>query len=117
MTCKEDLARQFAESVADQTRAIGRGDHRSDNRSAKRALRVFCQLRSLGDVGRDALLPLLRHERADVRITAAAFLLRHRTAEAQVVLEAEARGEGFSAFEARQALERWKEGTWALDPP
>ncbi len=36
------------------------------------------------------------------------------TTEALAVLEAEARGDGFSAFEAGQALERWKEGSWAL---
>jgi hypothetical protein len=117
MTQKEEFVRQFAESVAAQTDAISRGDHRSGNHFARRALKAFGRLRSLGDPGRDALLPLLQHERADVRITAAAFLFRHRTSEARAVLEAEAQGEGFSAFEARQALERWREGTWALDPP
>jgi hypothetical protein len=43
-------------------------------------------------------------------------VLRHRTTEARAVLEAIARGEGLAAFEASEALERWDEGTWALDP-
>jgi hypothetical protein len=52
----------------------------------------------------------------DVRVTAAAFLLRYRTAEAKAVLEEAAKGEEMVPFEAQQALLRWEEGTWALDP-
>jgi hypothetical protein len=47
---------------------------------------------------------------------AAAFLLRHRHEEARRVLEDLAHGEGFVAFEASEALKRWEEGTWQLDP-
>jgi hypothetical protein len=43
-------------------------------------------------------------------------LLRHRTAEAKAVLEEAAKGEEMVPFEAQQALQRWEEGTWALDP-
>ena len=111
-----DLVRQFADSVATQTMCIAQGDARTGNRHAKRRIRIFEKLRGLGDAGRDALLPLLRHERADVRTTAAAYLLRYRTAEARAVLEAEARGKGFDAFAAQEALKRWDEGTWSLDP-
>lgn len=46
----------------------------------------------------------------------AVFGLRHRTAEAKAVLEEAAKGEGMVPFEAKQALLRWEEGTWALDP-
>jgi hypothetical protein len=35
---------------------------------------------------------------------------------AKAVLQAEANGKGRLAFEAAQALERWKDGTWELDP-
>nr|WP_255428434.1 DUF2019 domain-containing protein [Corallococcus sp. AB038B] len=66
--------------------------------------------------GRDALLVLLKHERMDVRVMAAAHLLRYRTAEAKAVLEEAAKGKGLVPFEAGQALKRWEEGTWALDP-
>jgi hypothetical protein len=47
---------------------------------------------------------------------AAAHLLRYRTAEAKAVLEEVAKGEGLVSFKAEQALKRWEEGTWALDP-
>lgn len=52
----------------------------------------------------------------DVRVMAAAHLLRYRTAEARAVLEEAAKGTGLVPFGAQQALKRWEEGTWALDP-
>ena len=56
------------------------------------------------------------HPNMDVRTTAAAFLLRYRTAEAKAILEEASKGEGLVAFASSQALKRWDEGTWALDP-
>ena len=47
---------------------------------------------------------------------AAAYLLRHSGDAARVVLEAAARDKGLVAFGAAQALKRWEEGTWDLDP-
>jgi hypothetical protein len=74
------------------------------------------ELRSRGDAGQDALAVLFRHPSMDVRTAAAAFLLRYRTTEAKAVLEEAARGKGLIPFEASEALKRWEEGTWALDP-
>ena len=54
--------------------------------------------------GRDALAVLLAHPRMDVRVAAAACLLRHRTQEAQRILEQAAAGKGLAAFEAQQVL-------------
>ncbi|RKG99323.1 hypothetical protein D7V97_31815 [Corallococcus sp. CA053C] len=53
-------------------------------KSADKALAALMQLR---DAGRGALALLFAHARMDVRVTAAAFLLRHRTAEVKVVVE------------------------------
>ncbi len=47
---------------------------------------------------------------------AATYLLRYRTAEAKAILEEAAKGQGLVAFEAGEALKRWEEGVWALDP-
>ena len=112
----EDLVEQFAENVAAQTDAIWRGDAKTGNKHAKRYGAAFDKLRTHGAAGRDALAVLLKHPRMDVRVTAAACLLRHCTAEAKAVLEEAAKGEGMVPFEAQQALQRWEEGTWALDP-
>lgn len=59
---------------------------------------------------------LFGHPHPDVRVMAAAFLLRHRTAEAKAVLEAAARGKGIAALGADETLKSWNEGTWELDP-
>ena len=111
------LVEQFAAEVVKQTDSIWRGDHRTGNKHAKRYIAVFQKLRAMGDAGRDGLATLLTDERLDVRVMAAAYLLRHRTTEAMGVLATAAKGTGFIAFEAGQAIERWDDGTWALDPP
>ena len=54
--------------------------------------------------------------RPEVRVMAASFLLRHSEEKAKAVLEAEASKPGLVAFDAQQVLERWQDGTWALDP-
>ena len=111
------LVKQFAEEVANQTDAMWSGDARAGNKHAKRYIAAFRKLRALGDSGRDALAVLLTHERPDVRVTAAAYLLRHRTLEAMRVLQEASKGKSLIAFESSEAIKRWKEGTWALDPP
>lgn len=112
----EKLVEQFAENVAAQTDAVWQGDARTGNKHAKRDMAAFDTLRAHGDAGRDALAVLLHHPRMDVRVAAAAYLLRYKTAEARAVLEGAAKGQGLVPFEAGQALNRWEEGTWALDP-
>ena len=110
------LVADFARHVQAQTEAIWRGDAKTGNKHADKCLAAFDKLRSHGDTGRDALAVLFTHPRMDVRVSAAALLLRHRTAEAKAVLEEAAKGKGLVPFEASQALKRWEEGTWALDP-
>ncbi len=71
----------------------------------------------MGDPGRDALVVLLEHVRPDVRVMAAAYLLRHRTVESMAVLREAAKGESLVAFGAAQTIKGWEEGRWHLDPP
>jgi hypothetical protein len=111
----EELVEEFAYHVQAQTEQIVGGSAKIGNKHAKKAIAAFQQLRSHGDAGRDALAALFSHPRMDVRTTAAAFLLRHRTAEAKAVLEEAAKGQGLVPFGASEALKRWEEGTWALD--
>jgi hypothetical protein len=112
----ERLVEEFAHHVQAQNEEIFRGDAKTGNKHAKKALAAFLQLRAHGDAGRDALAKLFSHPRMDVRVMAAVFLLRHRTAEARAVLEEAAKGQGLIPFGASEALKRWEEGTWALDP-
>lgn len=106
----------FVDSVVKQTQAVWSGDPRKKNREARRCWRSFLQIREFGDAGRDALAELFTHERADVRVTAAAFLLRHKTTEALKLLHEEAQESTLVGLEAEQAIARWRDGTWQLDP-
>ncbi|WP_375758901.1 DUF2019 domain-containing protein [Corallococcus exercitus] len=112
----EKLVSQFAENVAAQTDAIWRGDSTAANRYAKKYISIHNKLRAHGDAGREALTVLFAHPRMDVRVMAAAYLLRYRTKDATAVLKEAAKGEGLVPFKAGQALLRWEEGTWSLDP-
>jgi hypothetical protein len=112
----EKLVEGFARHAAAQTDALWEGDSKTANKHAKQVNKTFDKLCAQGDAGRDALTELFSHPRMDVRVKAAAFLLRHRTEEAKAVLRAAATGEGLVAFVASEALKRWEEGTWALDP-
>jgi hypothetical protein len=107
---------QFADAVAQQTEALRQNDYQTGNKHAKRCIAAFEKLRVFGDPGRDALASLLVHTRGDVRAMAACFLLRHRTQEAMEVLRTEAAGGGLTAFGASEAIKRWEEGSWNLDP-
>lgn len=112
----EALVDSFAYHTTAQTAAIFRGDAKTGNKHARLCDAAFRKLCAHGNAGRDALAVLLRHPNMDVRTMAATYLLRYRTAEAKAVLEEASRGQGLIAFEAGEALKRWEEGTWALDP-
>ncbi|WP_257463355.1 DUF2019 domain-containing protein [Archangium lipolyticum] len=112
----EELVERFARHVQAQTDSIFRGDARTGNKHADQLIAAFDELCAHGNAGRDALTALFTHPRMDVRVKAAAFLLRHQTEEAKAVLREAAAGEGLAAFSASEALKRWEEGTWALDP-
>ncbi|MFL5355407.1 DUF2019 domain-containing protein [Archangium sp.] len=116
MTQLEQLVAEFAENVAAQTDSIWRGDAKTGNKHARRYIAAFGKLIAHGDAGRDALTVLFKHPRMDVRVSAAAYLLRYRTAEARTILDEAARGEGLVPFEASLVLKNWENGTWALDP-
>ena len=117
MTMVDSLVDDFAHCVARQMDAIRRGDAVAGNEYARRYIAAFEQLRAHGDAGRVALARLLDDVRADVRVMAAAYLLRHCEGRARAVLEVESKGKGWAAIGAAQALKRWEDGTWSLDPP
>ena len=115
---KETIARWvsvFRENVVAQTDAIwNRGHH--GNEHARRYIRALGKLREIGDTGRDALGVLLNDIRPDVRVATAAFLLRYKHEQAMGVLREAAKGKGMVSFEAGEAIKRWNEGAWQLDP-
>ena len=79
------LAGQFADNVAAQTDALWQGDAEAGNRCARKYISAFVRLQAHGDTGREALTVRFSHPRMDVRVMAAAYLLRYRTHEAREV--------------------------------
>src|SRR5690349_21136218 len=112
----EDLVQQFAEAVVAQDACLERGDAKTGNRHANRQFAAFRKLRAMGDSGREALAALFRDSRPTVRGMAAVFLLRYKTEDALAVLRALSKRRGMIGFEASEAIKRWEEGTWQLDP-
>ena len=108
-----ELVKEFADCVFAQSKEK---DAKVGNEYARRYTAAFETLRAVGDEGREALATLLADDRAEVRVVAASCLLRYCGARARAVLEKEAAGRGLLAFRAAQALQRWDEGTWHLDP-
>jgi len=111
-----ELVDEFGRTVEAQNFAIAKSNPKKGNELARLRAKIFDELRSKGDAGRDALATLLDDQRSDVRVMAASYLLRHCGQRAIDVLEQESKKSGIVAFGAQQALLRWKDGTWSLDP-
>lgn len=109
------LVQQFRTHTKEWAKA-SQSDSAEATRHDDLVLEAFDELAKHGDSGRDALMVLFADPDPEVRTSAAAFLLRHCTSEAQLVLREVAKGKGMVAFSAEQALQRWEEGTWSLDP-
>ncbi len=114
----EELVREFAFSVVAQREAMAKGKPRRGNRFADRRAEAFDKLVSVyGDHGREALKTLLRHGDPETRGMAAVYLLRYCTDEALPVLEELVQKEkGLIALKGAEAIKRWEEGDWHLDP-
>lgn len=111
---KEELVEVFATNVA---AAWAEARAQRANKYVNRSERAWEALRAMGDEGREALAVLLKDPRPEVRCDAACRLLRYRTSEALKVLRECARRGGVIGLAAKLNMQRWKEGTWQMDPP
>jgi len=109
------LVSVFRENVIRQTDTIW-NEGRSGNAFARKSIRAFEKLREHGNAGRDAFAILMTDLRPDVRVAAAAYMLRYRHEEAMEVLRQAAARDGMVGFEAGEAIKRWNEQVWSLDP-
>jgi hypothetical protein len=109
----DQLVEDFALTVIRQDNAetVDEG-----NRYARERSKVFDELITHGDDGREALVRLFDHEDLGVRCMAAVYLLGYKHAEAVKVLEELAKGRGMNAFGAQQSLKNWESGDWEVDP-
>jgi uncharacterized protein DUF2019 len=108
------LLAQYA--VRDRQDADARPDVESWNRLADQIGLVEHEIKSRGDDGIDALLPLIRHSNPNVRYVAAVQCLRQRTSQVLPVLEEMARTNDFreTKIDPESALTLWREGKWVV---
>ncbi len=110
------IVQRFVVSTLAEAKCHRAGNARVGNRHAKKVVAAWQELCSIGDDGRQALATLLADSRPEVRTSAAVFLLRYCTDDALRVLRAQARERGMLGFGAGEAIKRWNEGVWDLDP-
>jgi hypothetical protein len=110
------LVEQFSQAAERMSEAIMKGDWRENNKWAKKQANAFQQIIAIGDIARDELLTLLEHQSLSVVLSAAVFSLKYDTAKSIATLEQiAATDSGIIGFQAEQALQRWKEGSWQLE--
>jgi len=110
------IVNRFAETVIAQNTATMKADTATANRQAKKRSGLFKKLRAYGDDGREALSELFNHPRPDVREMAAVYLLRYKHKEAMAILKELSKRGDLVGFGAGQAIQRWNEGEWQIDP-
>jgi hypothetical protein len=110
-----ELVRVFAEAAARQYTATEQGDFHTANRCATTICRAFSDLKALGKTGQDALLGLTVHTDPAVASLAACYSLPYAPDTCRLVLKRIARRRDIIGFMADETLNRWRDGTWALD--
>ena len=92
------------------------GDSKKGNIAADKYIAAYEEIRKIGDEAREEFSRLLDHDNPIVRIAASAYLLRYCTDRAMKVLKEVSQMGGIVGFEASQAIQRWEDGEWELDP-
>lgn len=87
------------------------GDYKQGNKAHDILLKALSKLRASGDQGRQALVALLQHENASVRLWAASHLLKTAPAIAIEKIKEIAAGNGMLALCAETVLSEFAKGT------
>jgi len=109
------LVGQFAEAAEKSYEAMLKGDWRENNRWVKRQVSAFQQIIEIGDIARAELLTLLEDKNLAIAKSAATFSLKYAPERSIATLTRIAKEPGMLGFEAKQALQRWEEGSWQLE--
>lgn len=88
---------------------------KSANKEARKLQKIFLELKSLGQPGREALLGLVSHKDLSVSLMAAVFSLKYNPDKSLKALRKLVKEHGFIGFQAEQAIKRWEEGTWNIE--
>ena len=107
---KIDPLASFVAAVIEQHECIAGGDAARGNCASEKYIAAARTLLASGEDAIDSFAKLLAHDHDDVRVMAAAFLLRDRTAAAVSALQPIAKGGGLAALGAKMTLERYARG-------
>ncbi len=107
----EDAIEKYIKFAAIHGECTESGDYKQGNKAHDKVLKALSQLRAAGDQGRQALVALLQHENASVRLWAATHLLKTDPAIAIEKLKEIAVGQGMIAFDAETVLSEFAKGT------
>lgn len=88
---------------------------KSANKEARKLQKIFLELKSLGQPGREALLGLVSHKDLSVSLMAAVCSLKYNPDKSLKALRRLVKEHGFIGFQAEQAIKRWEEGTWNIE--
>ena len=111
----QKLINDFSFYVIKQNEMIREGNWKEGNKYAKKYIKCYEEIKKLGEDAKRKMLILLEHENDSVKTMAATFLLRTYTDKALQILNQISKRKDIIGFEAKQAIERWEEGTWNLD--
>jgi hypothetical protein len=111
MTATSDLVQNFAKMASDRGSALRVAAPRKANALYRQMVEIYRELRRRGKEAQVQMLPLLRDENTDIRISVACFALEFEPEDASAVLEKIEREErNLLGFTAEMVLKQWKEG-------
>jgi hypothetical protein len=105
---------EFVRAAVDQDRYLMLADAKAANRAYHRLMKVLDALMQRPDRGVSALLDLVDHPEASVRVWAATYLLPQHEETAIRVLESLTSGHGFVSSDAKTVLQEWRAGRLKL---
>ncbi|HNX49613.1 MAG TPA: hypothetical protein PLS53_16160 [Thermoanaerobaculaceae bacterium] len=111
----DGLAVEFSQLARRHYDATAVGDWKNANKAVKAIDKVFRVIVTEGEVGRQRLLQLVDDADPAVVSMAAVYSMRYAPDRCQVVLRHLGTREDLLGFGARQAVERWNDGEWALE--
>ena len=109
------IVEKFAEATEKSFAARLTGNWRENNKWVKRQVQAFQQVIEANNEAREELLTLLNHQNPVIAKSAAVFSLKYATEQSIAILTRISKEPGILGFEAQQALQRWKEGSWQLE--
>lgn len=106
----QDPLEIFVEAEQKSLEAVDRGDSRAANKYARRSIAAARQLLAGGEASIGRFATLLEHQSANIRASAAAWLLKDRTDQAVAALKPIAKSKGLPAMKAICTLARYAKG-------